>query len=123
MIALIAHDRMKDEMFTFVSSNIAFFRKHKLVSTKHTAERLREAGLDVTSVPHGPMGGDLVIGNMIVNSQVKVVFFFRDVLSPQPHEHDVSALLRACDLYSVLLATNPHSAVRLLAGIQCFPTF
>ena len=42
------------------------------------------------------------------------VFFFRDPLTAQPHEPDVSALVRLCDVHDIPLATNPASAEALL---------
>jgi methylglyoxal synthase len=48
---------------------------------------------------------------------VKAVIFLRDPLMAQPHEPDISALLRICDVYNVPLATNLATAqavIRLL---------
>ncbi len=46
------------------------------------------------------------------------LFFFRDPLTAQPHEPDVSALIRLCDVYQVPLATNMGTAEILLKGLQ-----
>lgn len=111
MIALIAHDSKKDDMVEFIRENLDFFRTQKLVATGHTGTRLeRELGLEVECVTHGPEGGDLVIGGRVVEGSVKSVLFFRDPLTAQPHEPDVSALLRVCDVHSVPLATNLATA-------------
>ena len=47
-----------------------------------------------------------------------VVIFFRDPLTAQPHEPDVSALIRLCDVYSVPLATNMGTAEVLVKGLE-----
>lgn len=111
MIALIAHDQQKDDLVTFVGQHIAFFRKRSLVATGHTGARLaEELGLKVERVVHGPEGGDLIIGGRVAQGQIEAVIFFRDPLTAQPHEPDVSALLRVCDVHRVPLATNLASA-------------
>jgi methylglyoxal synthase len=65
----------------------------------------------------GPEGGDQQIGAMVANGEVNAVIFLRDPLTAHPHEPDVSALLRVCDVHNVPLATNLATAeaiVRLL---------
>ncbi|GAA3327444.1 hypothetical protein GCM10020331_067400 [Ectobacillus funiculus] len=44
--------------------------------------------------------------------------FFRDPLTAQPHEPDVNALLRLCDVYSIPLATNMASAELLMHALE-----
>jgi methylglyoxal synthase len=77
----------------------------------------RELGLDVEAVVHGPEGGDLIIGGRVATGDVKAVFFFRDPLTAQPHEPDVSALLRVCDVHKVPLATNQGTAAAVVAWL------
>lgn len=110
-IAIIAHDKLKDEMVAFVLHHLEFFRQHVLVATGTTGGRVMEAtGLSIKRLKSGPLGGDQEIGSMIANQQVDMVFFFRDPLTAQPHEPDVTALLRLCDVYHIPLATNPVTA-------------
>ncbi|GIW92193.1 MAG: methylglyoxal synthase [Pirellulaceae bacterium] len=116
-IALIAHDRMKDSLVAFVREHRAFFEAHPLVATGNTGVRLRqELGLDVECVAHGPHGGDLIIGGRIAEGKIAAVIFLRDPLTAQPHEPDVSALLRVCDVHQVPLATNPSTALAIIRG-------
>jgi methylglyoxal synthase len=110
-IALIGHDQKKEALVAFVRQHRDFFATQRLVATESTGQRLAaELGLEVELVTHGPLGGDLVIGAMVAQGQVTAVFFFRDPLTAQPHEPDVSALLRVCDVHSVPLATNEATA-------------
>lgn len=119
MIALIAHDRKKQELVDFVRGHLDFFREHDLVATGSTGALVnQELGLHVERVAHGPYGGDLLIGGRVAEGVVKAVFFFRDPLTAQPHEPDVSALLRVCDVHHVPLATNLGSATMLVAGLR-----
>lgn len=111
MIALIAHDAQKKNMIDFVRRNIAFFQKRQLVVTGNTGALLSdECGLEVEQVAHGPHGGDLMIGSRVALGQIEAVLFLRDPLTAQPHEPDVVALLRVCDVHQVPLATNLATA-------------
>jgi methylglyoxal synthase len=111
MIALIAHDNCKAALIDFVRRHLALFSKLPLVATGSTGALLNaELGLSVERVAHGPDGGDLIIGGRVATGHVKAVIFFRDPLTAQPHEPDVSALLRVCDVHKVPLATNPGTA-------------
>ena len=76
-----------------------------------------ELGLTVERVAHGPHGGDLVIGGRVVTGHVEAIFFFRDPLTAQPHEPDVSALLRVCDVHAIPLATNVATAEAIVDGL------
>lgn len=107
MIALIAHDQKKSDMLDFVRTHLDFFRSQRLVATGSTGKMLQEQlGLKVECVAHGPFGGDLIIGGRVAQNEVAAVLFFRDPLTAQPHEPDVSALMRVCDVHGVPLATN-----------------
>jgi methylglyoxal synthase len=111
MLALIAHDQKKTELLDFVRAHVEFFRTQTLVATGGTGGLLhRELGLSVERVVHGPDGGDLIIGGRVALKQISAVFFFRDPLTAQPHEPDVSALMRVCDVHRVPLATNSATA-------------
>jgi methylglyoxal synthase len=118
-VALIGHDRKKDDLLAFVRQHRDYFSTARLVATESTGARLKaELHVDIKLVTHGPLGGDLVIGAMIAQSQIKAVFFFRDPLTAQPHEPDVSALLRVCDVHNVPLATNQGTAECLIAWLK-----
>ena len=119
MIALIAHDKKKTDLVEFVRRHLDFFSKQTLVATGHTGELLSEAlGLDVEPVIHGPEGGDLIIGGRVAQGQIKAVIFFRDPLTAQPHEPDISALMRVCDVHSIPLATNPATAEAVIGWLE-----
>jgi len=115
MIALIAHDAKKHELLEFAREHVDFFRKHTLVATGYTGKMLNsELGLEVERVAHGPEGGDLIIGGRVAEGKIVAVLFFRDPLTAQPHEPDVSALMRVCDVHQVPLATNRGTAAAII---------
>lgn len=77
-----------------------------------------ELGLDVERVIHGPEGGDLIIGGRVAERKIEAIIFFRDPLTAQPHEPDVSALMRVCDVHSVPLATNRATAEAVVGWLK-----
>jgi methylglyoxal synthase len=116
-IALIAHDAKKVEMMMFADSHKEFLAGCQLVATGATGQLISDqTGLMVKRMLPGPQGGDLQIGGLIASGEVDLVIFLRDPLTAQPHDPDVSALLRVCDVHDVPLATNRASAELLLAG-------
>jgi methylglyoxal synthase len=118
-IALIAHDKKKNDLVQFVTAYQAIFSKHILYATGTTGLRISEAtGLQLTRFQSGPLGGDQEIGSMIAKNKMDAVFFFRDPLTAQPHEPDITALVRLCDVYSIPLATNMGTAELLIRGLD-----
>ena len=117
-IALIAHDEKKSEMVDWATEYEDFLGSHDLIATGTTGGRLNEeTALEVTRMESGALGGDLMIGSEIVTGDCQAVVFFRDPMTAQPHEPDISALLRICDVRDVPLATNRASATALVDGL------
>jgi methylglyoxal synthase len=118
-IALIAHDKKKTDLVQFVMAYQPIFKNHELFATGTTGLRIQEAsGLSIHRFQSGPLGGDQEIGAMIAKNDMDMVIFFRDPLTAQPHEPDISALIRLCDVYSIPLATNMGTAEILLHGLE-----
>jgi methylglyoxal synthase len=119
MLALIAHDQKKDDLVDFVRRHREIFARVRLVATGSTGRLLeQELGLDIDCVAHGPDGGDLIIGGRVAMGQIRAVIFFRDPLTAQPHEPDVSALMRVCDVHKIPLATNPATAEAIVEWLK-----
>ena len=118
-IALIAHDKKKDAMIELAKEHKDFLSKHELYATGTTGTLIMgETGLKITRMKSGPLGGDQQIGSMIADGSLDLVIFLRDPLTAQPHEPDVSALLRLCDVQSIPLATNVKSAEIMLKALE-----
>ncbi|WP_099092375.1 methylglyoxal synthase [Dehalogenimonas formicexedens] len=114
-LALIAHDNKKEEMLSLVEDHRDSLSQLSLVATRSTGMLIQSrTGLQVTLMQSGPMGGDQQIGSLVASGMVKAVIFLRDPLTVQPHEPDVSALLRLCDVHNVPLATNLTTAEAVL---------
>ncbi|WP_055668332.1 methylglyoxal synthase [Desnuesiella massiliensis] len=110
-IALIAHDKKKDDIIDLVRRYKDVFKDHELYATGTTGRLINEIiGLEVQRFLSGPLGGDQQIGAKICEGKIDLVIFLRDPLTAQPHEPDVSALLRLCDVHCIPVATNLGSA-------------
>ncbi|MBR5601122.1 MAG: methylglyoxal synthase [Clostridia bacterium] len=117
-IALIAHDKKKEDMINLAVKYRDVLAPHDLYATGTTGTMVMgETGLRITRMKSGPLGGDQQIGSMIAEGKLDLVVFLRDPLTAQPHEPDVSALLRLCDVQNIPLATNVHSAEIMLGHI------
>ncbi|SER41680.1 methylglyoxal synthase [Salisediminibacterium halotolerans] len=118
-IAFIAHDKKKDDLVTFALAYEPVLQKHTLYSTGTTGQRITaETSLSVHRFQSGPLGGDQQIGALVAENKMDLVIFFKDPLTAQPHEPDINALIRLCDVYSIPLATNMATAEILLSGLK-----
>ncbi|MDM5298512.1 methylglyoxal synthase [Bacillus pumilus] len=118
-IALIAHDKKKSDMIQFAIAYRDILADHTLYATGTTGLRVKEAtGLHIHRFQSGPLGGDQQIGAMIADNTMDLVLFFRDPLTAQPHEPDVTALIRLCDVYAIPLATNMGTAEILVRNLN-----
>ncbi|MBO2520186.1 MAG: methylglyoxal synthase [Clostridia bacterium] len=117
-LALIAHDKKKDDMVRFCLEHKALLQRFNLVGTGTTARIVAQAtGLAVEPMQSGPYGGDQQIGAKVASGEVHGVIFLRDPLTAQPHEPDITALLRVCDVHNVPVATNLAAARALLRAL------
>ncbi|POZ88679.1 MULTISPECIES: methylglyoxal synthase [Petrotoga] len=118
-VALIAHDKKKLDLALFAKEWKDVFKNCKLYATKTTGKILKEkVGLEIQTFESGPLGGDLQIGALAVSGKIDFAIFLRDPLTAQPHEPDVSAVLRICDVHNIPLATNLATAEAIVLEIQ-----
>ena len=118
-IALIAHDKKKDDMIRLAIKYQETLAQHELYATGTTGTLVMgETGLKIKRMKSGPLGGDQQIGSMVAEGKLDLIVFLRDPLTSQPHEPDVSALLRLCDVQSIPLATNIKSAEIMLEAVK-----
>ena len=117
-IALIAHDDKKPDIVELVRAYESLLSTFDLVGTGTTGERIAdETGLAVERKQSGPIGGDAQIGAEVADERIDGVVFLRDPLTAQPHEPDITALLRLCDVHDTPMATTRTSAEYLLDGL------
>ena len=118
-IGLVAHDAKKKLMQNFCIAYRGILAKNDLYATGTTGVLvIGETGLNITRLKSGPLGGDQQIGAMLANGDLNLIIFLRDPLTAQPHEPDVSALLRLGDVQKIPLATNVNSAIIMLEALK-----
>lgn len=117
VVALVAHDRRKDEMVEWVVFNKGTLSRCSIYATRTTGLTLQsELDTPIQLMLSGPLGGDAQLGTLIAEGRVDAVFFFWDPLMPQPHDVDVKALLRLAVLYDVPIACNRSSADHIISS-------
>lgn len=118
-IAFIAHDRKKEEMVNFVIAYEKVFAPHRLYSTGTTGTKIMEqTNLNIHRFMSGPLGGDQQIGALVAQNEIDFIIFLRDPLMAQPHEPDILALLRLCDVQGIPVATNVATAELLVKALE-----
>ena len=110
-IALIAHDRQKDDLVDFALRHQPLLSRYQLIATAKTGKRIIEAtSLKIELLAAGSLGGDLEIAARVVAGEVIAVIFFVDPLNVQFHEPNIQPILRVCNVHLVPLATNLGTA-------------
>lgn len=121
-LALVAHDKKKDDLVAFAVAHQAKLSDFDLFATGTTGSRILAAvpDLPVTRLKSGPLGGDQQIGSLIAEGRIKGLIFFVDPLTPMPHDVDVKALMRLAALYDIPMALNRATAELLIAHPDAF---
>src|SRR5437879_3699507 len=106
-LALIAHDNKKVDLVAWATYNRDALARFALIATHHTARLMRDkVGLEVEELLPGPQGGDAQIAALAATGGIDAAFFFVDPLAAQPHDPDIRALLRVCNVPNVPLGSG-----------------
>ena len=118
-IGLVAHDAMKEKLASWVQTHADKLRPHHLFGTGTTASVLSNhvPGLAITAMKSGPLGGDQQLGAMICDGKLDMLIFFQDVMTAQPHDVDVKALIRMSTLYDIPIACNMATADLIIQSL------
>jgi methylglyoxal synthase len=116
-LAIIAHDGRKADLVAWATYNRTRLAEFDLIATATTGTLLRDkVGLEVETVLSGPMGGDTQIAALVAIGRIRAVFFFTDPLSAHPHDPDIQAVMRVCNVHDVALVTNVAGADLFLSS-------
>ena len=75
-IALIAHDKKKEDIVRLALAYKYILAKHDLYATGTTGKRImEETGLELTRFRSGPLGGDQQIGAAVSDNRMDLVIF------------------------------------------------
>ncbi|MCX8059172.1 MAG: methylglyoxal synthase [Spirochaetes bacterium] len=123
-IAIIAHDGKKKELIEWISKNLEMFKDKEIYATGTTGMLINEKfGIKVNRFLSGPLGGDIQIGNMILEDKIDLLIFFWDPLEAQPHDPDIKALLRIAVLFNIPVACNQSTADYILNSKYYIETY
>lgn len=118
-IAVVAHNKMKPALATFLQERKDWLWGRKIIATGLTADALVSADidLDIMHLSEGKSGGYLELKKMVEEGEIAMVLYFRDSDLSQEYEDEVSAFINACNRQNIPLATNPASAELLILGL------
>jgi len=118
-IAILAHDSKKELMVHFCLAYRGTLAKHNLCSTHKTGKMVRNTtGLKIESYLSGDLGGEQQISAKIACNEIDLVLFFRDPHRIIDNHCDSNNILRLCDLYNILLATNIATAESMIHSLE-----
>ena len=118
-IALIAHDSKKELLVQFCIAYCGILSRHNLSATATTGKQVAQAtGLEIQKYLSGSQGGGEQIAARISCNEIDLLLFFRDPISPKPHEPNEMDLLRLCDVHNVPVATNIATAEALIHALE-----
>lgn len=118
-IAVVAQDRMKPVLVSFLRERQDWLWGRTLVATGLTADFVEQEHFKV-KIEHlsaGKEGGYRELKDMVDAGEIDMAFFFRDPEIVQEYEQDVTDFLRSCNRQNIPLATNPASAELVILGL------
>lgn len=117
-LGLVSHDNKKVDLLAWANYNRGTLQRFRLVATATTGRLLKEkVGIAAETVLSGPQGGDVQLAALVASGEIDVVFFFMDPLTALPHDPDIKALMRVCNVHNLPLATNLATADLIIAGL------
>lgn len=119
-IALLANDSKKELMVQFCIAYCGVLAKHKICSTKATGSMISEAtGLRIVQLLPGAQGGMQQLSSRISFNEIDVLIYFRDSSRTSVEQMMTDdAIIRACDINNVPVATNIGTAEVIITALD-----
>lgn len=124
VLALIAHDGMKERMVDFAIDFDLQLSKYKSILATGTtgsvlASSTRHMGKKIHRYYSGPKGGDIEIATEILAGTCHDVVFFIDPINPHPHMDDIRVVIGSCMIQEdVQMVTNENHARSWITFMQ-----
>ncbi|MCH8554093.1 MAG: methylglyoxal synthase [Schleiferiaceae bacterium] len=117
-IVILAHDRMKPTLASFIKEREDWLFGRTLVATGRSADFIKAAQfkVPVKHLAEGRSGGYREIIERIENGEVDMVLFFVDPDLKVTYHEDIQDLMDCCMRKNVPLANNAASAELLILG-------
>ncbi|MCU0524391.1 MAG: methylglyoxal synthase [Elainella sp. Prado103] len=115
-LALIAHDRHREDLVNLVRQYQPVFGRYQILAAQQTADRLQATtNLAVRPLLAEGLGGEVQIATEVSLGNVAVVILLMDAaLIGNP---TVQALIQICTLYNVPIATNLATALNIVESL------
>jgi methylglyoxal synthase len=119
-LALVAHDHKKIQLVDLAVCYRDVLAHYRLVAMATTGRMLQQrvGRLQVECLRSGLDGGDLQIAACVSSGSVSAVIFLVDPFSRRPHEPEVDAVMRVCNVHDIPIATNVATATVLLNSVS-----
>ena len=118
-IALIAHDKKKDDIIELAKEYKDVLAQHELFATETTGRLVEEVtNLTIHKFLAGHLGGMQQLGSQIAQNGIDALIFLRDPSAPKPHEPNVNDVVRLCDMHNVPMATNLATAELVVLALD-----
>ena len=118
-IGIIAHNSKKGLIEDFCIAYKGILARHENYATGTTGRRIEEVtNLRIHKFLAGSLGGDKQFTEMIERNDMDMVIIFYNPVIQSAREPDVSIIIRACDQYSIPVATNIATAEMLIMGLD-----
>jgi diacylglycerol kinase (ATP) len=116
-VALLAHDRRRDDLVNLVRQYQPVFARYRLLAPQLSGERLQAVpNLALELALAESLGGEVQIAAEVAAGNVAAVIFLLDA-SAEQYSLPVQTVAQMCDLYNVPIATNLATATAIIGSL------